>query len=94
MLHSLTITQILYLYHKKNLLYITGQEMILNSGINPLFTILCKQFKKPYKTILPNCSMTMIFGMSPGIFAAWIVGIITVVLALLYPLMTTSEEGS
>jgi hypothetical protein len=38
--------------------------------------------------------MTMIFGMSPGIFAAWIVGIITVVLALLYPLMTTSEEGS
>lgn len=37
--------------------------------------------------------MTFIFGMSPGIFAAWIVGIITVLLALLYPLLTKSEEG-
>ena len=36
--------------------------------------------------------MTFIFGMSPGVFAAWIVGIITVALALLYPLMTKSEE--
>lgn len=37
--------------------------------------------------------MSMIFGMSLGVFAAWIVGFITVVLALLYPLMTKSEEG-
>jgi len=37
--------------------------------------------------------MTFIFGMSPGVFAAWIVGFITVVLALLYPLLTKSEEG-
>jgi len=34
----------------------------------------------------------MIFGMSPGVFAAWVVGFITIVLALLYPLMTKSEE--
>lgn len=37
--------------------------------------------------------MTLIFGMGPGVFTAWIVGIITIVLALLYPLMTKSEEG-
>lgn len=37
--------------------------------------------------------MAFIFGMSPGIFAAWIVGLITVVLALLYPFMTRDEEG-
>jgi hypothetical protein len=37
--------------------------------------------------------MTLIFGMSPGVFASWIVGLITIVLAFLYPLMTRSEEG-
>lgn len=35
--------------------------------------------------------MTLVFGMSPGVFAAWVVGIITIVLALLYPLMTKKE---
>jgi hypothetical protein len=33
-----------------------------------------------------------IFGMSPGIFGAWIVGIITIILALVYPFLTKSEE--
>jgi len=37
--------------------------------------------------------MNFIFGMSPGVFAAWVVGFITIVLALLYPLLTKSEEG-
>jgi hypothetical protein len=33
-----------------------------------------------------------IFGMSLGVFGAWIVGIITVILALLYTFLTKSEE--
>lgn len=35
--------------------------------------------------------MSFIFGMSPGVLGAWILGIITVVLALLYPLLTRRE---
>jgi hypothetical protein len=35
--------------------------------------------------------MTFIFGMSPGVFAAWVIGIITVVLALAYPFLTKEE---
>jgi hypothetical protein len=31
-------------------------------------------------------------GVSLGVFSAWIVGIITIILALIYPLVTRSEE--
>ncbi|MBU7037472.1 MAG: hypothetical protein HXS52_06045 [Theionarchaea archaeon] len=47
----------------------------------------------PYKNASREWGMALIFGMSPGVLAAWIVGLITVVLALLYPLMTKDEEG-
>jgi hypothetical protein len=47
----------------------------------------------PYKRYFRTWIMALIFGMSPGVFAAWIVGLITVVLALLYPFMTKDEEG-
>jgi hypothetical protein len=35
--------------------------------------------------------MTFIFGMSLGVFTAWIIGIITVVLALVYPFLTKED---
>jgi hypothetical protein len=54
----------------------------------------CTPLHKPYKSYRPKCDMSLILGMSPGIFVAWIVGFITIVLALLYPLLTKSEEGA